>query len=149
MKEFVTAAKREVHRNAGTEDTVSFLLKRNPEDEGTEIRAYRPEESQYVLFLAAVGMGSSGMDGVAGVVNFLLSVLDPASKSHVTSRLLDRDDPFGMEDLQEIMEYLVGEWSGRPTESPIDSSASPLTDGPRSTPSISGSISSDSTSTVF
>lgn len=141
MKEFTTAAKKEIAADSGAEDAVTFKI----DDE--EIKAFRPSESQFILFMAAVGMGSTGTDGVAGVVNFLLSTLDAPSKSYIAGRLLDRDDPFGMDELQEIMEYLVEEWSGRPTESPSGSASSQPAGGQKSTPPSLASTSSELAST--
>lgn len=147
MREFVTAAKKEVAQVTDRPDVVQFKMKRDPEDEGTEITAYRPDEAQFTVFIAAIGMGSTGTDGIAGIVNFLLSVVDQSSKSYLTSRLLDREDPFSITDLQEIMEYLIEEWSGRPSESSSDSAPSQQTGGRKSTQPMSESTSSELVST--
>lgn len=138
MREFTTAVKKDVKKKSGERESVEF------KQDGEVLKAFKPDDDQFALLLAAVGLGSSGTDGVAGTINFLLSVLDSKSKSYVSARLLDHNDEFGMEEVQQIMFGLIEEWSGRPTESSTDSAESPQTDGRKSTQSTSTSISSES-----
>lgn len=134
MKEFTTAAERAAETD---EDEVAFEFT----IDGQLCRAFRPNDGQLAVLVATTGRHSSGAEQVAGVVNFFVSVLDEASHSYVVSRLLDRRHPLpvqgdpdeGTVGLQDIMEWLIEQWSGRPTESRSDSASSPPSTGSRST----------------
>lgn len=141
MREFTTAVKKEVKKASGEPDIIKF------KQDGEELTAFRPDENQFALLMAAVGLGSNGTDGVAGTINFLLSVLDGHSKAYISRRLLDPTDDFGMEEVQNIMFGLIEEWTGRPTGSSTDSSQSQRDGGRKSTGTTSESTSSELAST--
>ena len=128
MKEFTTAV-QEVEEDFDDEPkgTVFGL-------DGIECRAFRPKDGQLAVLMASTGRHSTQNEQVAGIINFFASVLDDDSQTYVINRLLDRKDPFGIEQVQDIMEWLVAEWSGRPTRSSSASSQSQRTDGQKSTP---------------
>lgn len=128
MREFVTAANEAVEsevENSG----MTFMV------DGVECRAFRPKDGQLAVLMATTGRHSSSNEQVAGIINFFCAVLDDESQSYVISRLLDRKDSFGVEQVQDIMEWMIEEWSGRPTVSPSVSTPSPPSGGPKSTPS--------------
>jgi hypothetical protein len=101
--------------------------------DGNECTAYKPGDGQLAVLMAATGRHSSQQEQVAGIINFFASVLDDESNAYVVARLLNRKDPFGLEQVQEIMEWLIAEWSGRPTKSSPASTPSQQTTGQRST----------------
>lgn len=130
MREFATAAQRVVDENSDERDTmIEFKV-------GDRIcyADKTPGDGQLAVLMATTTKHSGIEEQVAGTINFLFSVLDEESHTYLVSRLLDRKDPFGMENVTEILGYLMEEWSGRPTVSSPGSTASPRSDGPRSTP---------------
>jgi len=100
---------------------------------GFPCTAYRPGDGQLAVLMASSSRHSTSQESVAGIINFFASVLDDDANSHIVQRLLNRKDPFGIEQVQEIMEWMIEEWSGRPTKSSSGSSESPPPTGPRST----------------
>lgn len=138
MKEFATAAR--VVENEDHEDRYPHEFKLD----GVVCRARDPKDGQVGVLMAMTGRHSSTEEAIAGVINFFVSVLDPDSHSFVVSKLLDPDDEFGLEppddnpeaaSVQGILEYLMEQWSGRPTKSSSASSGSQKRGGRRSTPS--------------
>ena len=125
MREFTTAVeKSEAEEDAPVEFTI----------DGTKCTAYQPSDGQFAMFMASTARHSSDHEQVAGIINFFLGLLDHDSATYVGAKLLDRDDAFGIKEVQEIMEYLSEEWAARPTRSPSGSTASPPSSGPSSTP---------------
>lgn len=129
MKEFVTAAEEVVDEEEGLDSGVlEFAI------DGFEVKAYKPGSGQFALLMASTGRHSNVAEKTAGAINFFMSVLDDEAYNHVVSRLLDRKDPFGIEQVSEIMEWMIEEWSARPTQSSSGSSPSRKPAGRKSTP---------------
>ena len=126
MKEFTTAV-NEAEKSEEDEGLVEFMV------DGELCTAYRPSDGQLAFLMASTGRHSSTEEQIAGIINFFVAVLDDDSHNYVVSKLLDRKDKFGIEQVQEIMEWLVSEWSGRPTKSPSGSTSSPPSTGRSST----------------
>lgn len=107
LKSFTTALQ---DRTAG--DAIPF------EVDGVEMMAYRPDEAQFAMLMASVGRGSTDSDRVAGMINFLVNIIDPKGADHLQKRLLTpmHRDPFGIEQIENIMEWLTEEWTGNPTQ---------------------------------
>lgn len=125
MKEFNTAAK-EADPNTDS-DALEFSV------DGVLCRAYRPGDGQLAVLVVATSSYSTTEEGVAGVLNFFASTLDDESHTYLTSKLLDRKDPFGLGDVEGIISWLVEEWGGHPTQQPSDSASSQQTGGQNST----------------
>lgn len=125
MKEFTTAVQDAEQDEDGA---MEFSV------DGTLCRAYRPSDGQLAFLMASTGRHSSDQEQIAGLINFFVAVLDDESHNYIVNRLLDRKDSFGLEQVQAIMEWMVEEWSGRPTKSPSVSTTSPPTTGRSSTP---------------
>lgn len=106
-----------------------------PEQTFTEVVAYPPDEGQFAVLLATTGRGVSASDRVAGMINFFVNILDDEGADYLIGRLLTptRKDPFGIEQVEEILERLTNAWTGNPTPEPSASQPSPSSDGPRST----------------
>lgn len=128
MKEFTTAVEQ-AEKSEDDDNVIEFAI------DGTMCKAYKPKDGQLAVLMASTGRHSSQQEMIAGIINFFVAVLDEDSHSYVVSRLLDRRDAFGIEQVQNIMQWLIGEWSGRPTKSPSGSTTSQQTDGPNSTQS--------------
>lgn len=110
--------------------------------DGRKIKVYQPSDGQLAMLLATIGRGSSEVDKIAGAINFFCAVLEDADSLWIETRLLDRRDPFGIDEVQRIMEALIEEWSGRPTQPLSVSSPSPESTGPKLTQPTSESNSS-------
>lgn len=126
MKQFITAA---AEADAPDEEIGKIEF----EIDGVMCTAFRPTDGQLAIFMAATSKNSSTEESVAGIINFLSSVLDEQSNSYVVSRLMDRRDKFGLPQANDVLRWLIGEWSARPTESPSGSTPSPESTGQPST----------------
>lgn len=124
MKEFTTAA--EVAAGEDEPDLV-FVL------DGEELRAYKPTEGQFALLMMAMGRHASQASQYAGVMEFFLAVLDEPSRRYVVDRMEKRDEVIATKTIVEIMEWMVEEWGGRPTQSPSVSTSSRRNGGRKST----------------
>lgn len=134
MREFTTATKDPLE-----DDVIEVPIRRNPDIDPTDVpelfvlKAHRPSDGQLALLMASIGKGASEIDGIAGPMNFFDTLLDDDGRRYVTDRLFDRRDQFGPDNIIEIMEALVEEWGGRPTQPSSGSTASQPTDGQNST----------------
>jgi len=134
IKEFTTAA-----REAQAEDNTAlpFVV------DGHECIGYKPDAAQFAVLMASISRSNDWSQQIAGVINFFASILDQPSHAYLTGRLLDRDDSFGIEDVQHIIEWMVEEWTGRPTRQPSDFMQSRQHGGQRSTQPTHRSTSSE------
>lgn len=135
MREFTTALK-EVTGEA--EEAMHFTV------DGRELTCYPPSEGQLAVLMASIGRHSALAQQIAGIINFFVEVMDEPSHAYLVGRLLDRTDPFGLEEVTEIMDWMIEEWTGRPTQSPSVSTRSRQSGGQRSTRRTSASTSSAS-----
>lgn len=106
IKEFTTALK------AVTEDDelpMVFSI------DGHELAAYKPTDGQLAILMSSIGRHTNIQTQVAGIIDFFVAVMDEQSATYVSDRLLSRADPLGIEQVQEVMEWMVEEWTGRPT----------------------------------
>lgn len=129
VKEFVTALKEATEPES--DEGYAFTV------DGHECHAYKPEDAQLAMLLASVSRHNNWTTQVAGIINFFVEVLDDESHSYITERLLDRKDPFGLGEVQDIIEWMTEEWTGRPTRSPSVSTRSQRSGGRKSTQPIS------------
>ena len=120
MKSFITAVEEVAAEADGTpikEQLIEF------EVDGRVIHAHQPTEGQLAFFLASVGRGQSDTQRFASMVNVVLETLQGEDKDYMEGRLLTRDPKqrMSIKTLEQIFEFLMEEWFGRPTESPSDS----------------------------
>lgn len=125
MKSFSTAV-RENLEDEQDEGRLEFDL------DGEPLVAYKPSEAQFALLMQAVGRYTSRNEAVAGAIDFFHAILDEDSAQHIHTRLLDRRDPFGLEEVEEIISWMVEEWTGRPMKRRSESTRSPKSTGPAS-----------------
>lgn len=119
LKKFVTSAK-----NADEQGDVLPVGDPLPiQIDDREITLLPPTTSQFVLMLASMEAAASEQDQYASIINFFFGMIDDEDKRYIFARLRDRKDPFDVEDLSEIVEYVTEEWSARPTEESQDSSS--------------------------
>lgn len=126
MKEFNSAAEAVVNETEAP-DGLKFKI------DGVECTAHHPQPGQLAILMASTGRRASEADMIAGIINFFASTLDKSSYRYVEDRLLDYEDPFGLEQVQDILEWLVEEWTGRPIKLPSGSTPSPGSTGDVST----------------
>jgi len=133
MKEFTTAA---ASVDVSPDEMMEFKI------DGQECRAFQPSNGQLAILLASISSTQSWTHQVAGVINFFDAVLDEDSSAYITRRLLDRRDQFGIDEVQNIIEWMVEEWGARPTQPSSGSTPSPPRGGAKSTPRTRRSTSS-------
>jgi hypothetical protein len=109
LKEFTTAAEIAAEDESGEVRPIEFGV------DGVLCKAYRPKGAQVAVLMATTGKHSSEQERIAGFINFFVSVLDEDSHSYLVNRLLDRTDSFDLDQVSAITNYLMAEWSGRPT----------------------------------
>jgi hypothetical protein len=125
IKEFATAAKAE------TQQARSEVLEFKVDDD--VLHAHRPTPAQLAVMMTSLTDYANNIDRVASTIDFFLGLLDRDDAALVTRRLMDRDDNFELEQVTDIVSWLMSEWAGRPFTSSFDSPSSPTSDGPRST----------------
>jgi hypothetical protein len=126
MREFITSAEA-----AGDEgDTYGSDL--TIKVDGREVKIMPVNEGAMAMLLASDAAPLH--QKVSATINFFFSILrDGRDIEFFKSRLYDRGDPFNTEHVTDIVESVIEEWSGDPTQSPSDSTGSPPTTGESST----------------
>lgn len=127
MKEFAIAAKAEAE-----DPEIVVPIKFKVGDQ--ECLAYSPEAGQLAIMFSRMD-DTIANDGerMAAMIDFFLGLLDKDSRRVLTKRLMDRDDNFELEDVSDIMGWLMEQWSGRPTQPSSASSRSRANGGRKST----------------
>lgn len=137
MKEFEVAI-----GNAAIKDakTIKFKLGKDT------LTAQPATTGQLALFLRS-GSRGTGFSSVTALMEFVSDILDDKDWARVEDHLRDGLD---INVLSEIVNYLIGEWSGRPTTPSSGSSSTRTAIGRRSTakPRSTVKTSSRSPSTV-
>src|SRR5215467_3022070 len=98
MKEFVSAAKAAV---LDDDEVIEFMV------DGTPCKAYPPSPGQVALMYSALSEHARDDKRIAGIVDFFFGLLDDNGNKVLANRLLDRNDPFELDQLTEIMTWLV------------------------------------------
>jgi len=127
MKQFTTAASNTGDSEFEGAEPITFQV-----DQDT-FTAFPPTASQFALFLAAQSTHSQTADQIAALIDFFNGMLSENDQMLLRSRLMSREDSFSFETVQAILEFLVEEWSARPTQSPQESSSSRRNTGRNST----------------
>jgi hypothetical protein len=140
MREFVTAVEDAFDPEPDEGNTLVL--------DGEKLRYYRPTDGQLAIYFASTGRHSSDADRTAAVINFFIELFDKESQEHLVERLLDRTDPFGLPKIEEMLEALTEEWSGRPTRRSSGSTQSRTSGGRKSTARTRKSTSSGSPRTA-
>lgn len=125
-KEFSLAVGRASEKTP--DDAMPFRV----EGSDAQLYAYPPTEGQLALIMGTLA-GGSLVDRAASVLDIFWSLLDEDTEVELRRRLRDRNDPFTIQDVLNIMDWVIEEVTGRPTKSSSDSTPSPPTNGRRST----------------
>lgn len=126
MKEFVTAVK-EAHDPDDMDEGLTVSI------DGHILRYYKPTDGQVAVYFASSGRHAATNERVSAVINFFVEMFAKEDQPYLVDRLLDRDDPFGIDNVQEILEAMIEEWSGRPTPPSSVSTPSRTNGGRKST----------------
>lgn len=143
MKSFELAAAEAM----GIDDRLPFTMA----GDETQLYAYPPSEGQMVLLLGLIDLDATSdtaaaSQGAADVMGVFWELLEEETAVHLRHRLRSRTDAFGLQDIMNIIEWLVEEAGARPTTRSSDSTSSPGTTGSRSTATARQRASSRSTS---
>lgn len=128
MREFITAAEAagENGEDFGSDITIKV--------DGRDVRIMPVNEGALAMLLASDSMPVH--QKVSAAINFFFSILrDGHDEDYFKQRLFDRRDPFGGAQVAEIVEAVIEEWTGDPTQSSTDSTGSPPSTGESSTAS--------------
>lgn len=136
MRQFKTALREATEPEAKIEFEI----------DGQQVFAFPPDPAQMAVLISGFGRHSSNAEQIATFIDFFAAVLDKDSASYVVQRLLDRDDPFGLDELSEVGEWLIEEWGGFPTPQSSGSSQSRSTGSRSSKPPTTKKTSSRSRS---
>lgn len=149
MREFDTAVQEAYDETEGLADDGSTFKINERAKDGTLVRSvectyYRPTPEQVAMLMSSLGRHTSHQTQLAGAIDFFVAVLDEDSHAYIVDRLMNRNDPFGLEDVEPIIMEMVEEWTGRPTQPPSGSTQSRSNGGRKSTPRTTKSTSSGS-----
>lgn len=126
MREFVTAAK------AVGDEGDTFGHDTEIKIDGRTVRFLPATEGQMALLLSTDMLPTT--DRISIGVNLFFNLLrDDTDSDYFRARMFDRKDPFGAGEIAEIVQSLIEEWSGDPTQESSDSTPSPPSTGESST----------------
>jgi len=132
VKEFVTAV-QEAEAEADREAKIAALIEQGKTQaeaeqevdgfipfkiDGRELRAYPLLPGQLAFMMAALGRGQTADTRFAAIINIMMSSLRDDDQDYFESRLLTQDPKklLPLEQVEEIFEFLAGEWFARPTQ---------------------------------
>ena len=123
VKAFVTSAVNpDATQRAGEPITVSV--------DGREVTFNAPDSNQVVLLAAAIEGTAKDTALAATLINaFFAMIATNRDVAYFKGRLFDSDDSFALNNVSDILSYLLEEWSARPTESSPASSGLPSNGG--------------------
>lgn len=113
---------------------------------GREISVGYPDSGQLTYLGMLLASEGDWLERAGGLMNFVVNLMNDDDRKFIRGALLDRRVPFGAEEIEEIIEYLMEEWSARPTEPPADSRSSRRAGGQSSTATSRRAKSTPSTS---
>lgn len=135
LKTFSTAAKSVEDNDAPIGVPIEVTMEAEPRVKLEEktVTFIPPTTGQWAVTLAGQGDTTEGSEKIASQINFFFSMLDEKDEVYFKQRLFNREDPFDIDNVAEIIDYLMEEWSARPTKLSSVSSDSPPSAGKRST----------------
>jgi hypothetical protein len=112
--------------------------------DGKELTARKPKT--FAMIEMANAAEGDSLVQVQALVHFMNETLDPTSRAHIQSRMADPDDTFDIEDLAPISNWLLEQFTARPTTRSRASAARPRKTGSASTGRARSKASTRSTS---
>jgi len=134
VKKFTTAEEIPEER----QKTVSFDL------DGTTLTARKPKT--FAMVEMANAAEGDTLAQVQALVHFMNETLDGESRAYIQNRMSDPDDTFDLEDLAPISNWLLEQFTARPTTRSSGSAARPRKTGSASTARARSQASTRSTS---
>lgn len=117
MREFTTQAQEAAARenDFGEDITIKY--------DGREIEILAAGEGALAMLLASDGAPLTSK--IAASINFFFSILkNSTDEDYFKQRMFDRDDPFGGNEVAELVQGIIEEWTADPTQSSSDSTGS-------------------------
>lgn len=112
-------------------------------------KAWAPNDGQLGYLMAATAGHRTLESQAAAAINLIIELCDEATAAYIEGRLLDRLDPYGLGDINNIMQWMLEQWSGGfPTQPQSGSAPSRRTGGRKSTRTTTRGTSSGSRSTA-
>lgn len=164
MKQFVTAARGKSGTAKRDEATAVEFEIVDPDGDVFQAKIYEPSTAQGAI-LASLSKRANrrNAEALSSFISLFFEICDPDTALYLERRLIDSDDPFDIEattevddegeeivcaGLLDIFEYVMGEWSARPTKSQSGSQKRRSGTGKASTAPtrVKGSTSSNSRS---
>jgi hypothetical protein len=106
-KSFATAVKEQSEEGTEDEGVLEFDL------DGEPMVAFRPSGEAFAVLMMAASRRTEMGDAITYGMDFFYSCLDDNSAARIYKRLLDRKDEFGLPEVEEILEWMVHEWTGQ------------------------------------
>lgn len=129
-KEFALAVQRDLESDeVEADERMPFTMA----DDDTQLYALPPTTGQLALLAGAMSEFADEGRVAASVMDMFWSLLDEDTGRHLRGRLRDRKDVFELEDVMNILEWVVEETTARPTKQPSDYLESRASSGRRST----------------
>ena len=105
-------------------------------DDPTVLWAVRPKNAQLMNMMRDLTVAKEHQDMavlLSAYDMFMDTCLDPESSGYLRAEFADPDSPLDVDDLDVVMEAIVGKWYRRPTKKPAGSSGLQRSTGKRST----------------
>lgn len=141
-------AKKKAAERPAVEFTLDWVDEEGEVVKSTTFHSTMPSDENLFLLAAMAGdEDASAAEEAAGIMSLFKQSLPEAEYKELRSRLRDPEDDVTLEVLQEVIPWLMEEWTAFPTQPASASSASPASTGARSTGRVRGQGSTRSTST--
>lgn len=144
MREFVTAAMKEGEDYRHEQDSITFT-----HDE-REVTFFEPSSAQAALMASVRASREVGLREVQILMNFFFGLMDEQTSDYFEGRMMDPRDPLADLDaeggMNDILDFLFEEWSGKAPKQPSDYQSSRKQTGRSSTGNTRGKASTSSTS---
>jgi hypothetical protein len=111
LKQFKTGTTARKSTDEGALPVLEFKI------DDDEYKTLSPKSSQLAYLIAAGSDSRNEADQVAGVLDFMEQVLDPTSRRRLRKRLLDSADKLELENVVDLMEWMIEQWGARPPTS--------------------------------
>jgi hypothetical protein len=125
LKVFTTSASKSESVPAGEDQTVKI--------DDREITFQAPTVSHIILMASMLEGAKDEKRRAAIIINWFFSMLPPLDRGYFETRLFDHADDFDLVNITEVIDYLMEQWSSRPTQPSSTSSGSHSPAGKKST----------------
>ena len=92
--------------------------------EGRTLQFQPPGLSRFMSLSVQYELSDGPFDLVSSATALLHSCLNASDRAYVRRRFNDANDPFGLDNMSDMLEYMMETWSSRPTKKASGSSPS-------------------------